>query len=124
MAAPSGDFSVPGVIAVNVIRILQYVPGQHRHHIRIRRASTPAAVSFRMPASVAAEAGSHPIPHCPMIAFASAISCSDTFSTNPLDVVTSSNALGQETGSPILIAVASVAGCSTGRKSDPRCMKS
>ena len=47
------------------------------------RAITPAAVSLRIPASVAADAGSQPIPHSPMIAFASAISCSVTFSTTP-----------------------------------------
>ena len=73
----------------------------------------PAAVSFRIPASVAAEAGSDPMPHCPMIAFASAISCSLTFSTIPLVTVISCSALGHETGSPMRMAVASVSGLAT-----------
>ena len=65
-----------------------------------------------MPASVAAEAGSQPMPHWPMIAFASAISCSVTRSTTPFVVSISNCAFGHDTGSPILIAVASVSGCS------------
>ena len=67
-----------------------------------------------MPASVAAIAGSQPMPQRPMIAFASAISCSVTFSTTPPEVATSCSAFGQETGSPILIAVASVCGSVNG----------
>jgi len=43
----------------------------------------PAAVNFLMPASVAAEAGSQPMPQRPMMALASAISCSLTLPTRP-----------------------------------------
>jgi len=80
------------------------------------REMVPAAVSLRMPATVAAEAGSHPIPQSPTMALASAISCSVTFSTTPCELSTSRRAFGQDTGSPILIAVARVSGWVTARK--------
>lgn len=72
------------VVLVDVIRVLQDVAREDRHHVRVR-SHYPAAVSFLIPASVAAEAGSQPMPHWPMIALASAISCSVTLSTTPLE---------------------------------------
>ena len=62
---------------------------------------TPRAQSFLAPASEAAEAGSQPIPLRPMIALASAISCSVTDSTTPPLVCTSRSAFSHETGAPI-----------------------
>ena len=54
-------------------------PPPRPHRARI----TPDSVSLRIPARVAADAGSQPIPHRPITALASAISCSVTFSTTP-----------------------------------------
>ena len=67
----------------------EHFPLEPPSHLRPRESRAPASVSFRIPASVAAEAGSQPMPHCPMMALASAISCSLTFSTTPLVTVTS-----------------------------------
>ena len=60
------------------------------------RRITPAEVSLRIPASVAADAGSQPIPHLPITALASAISCSVTFSTTPSLTSSSCSAFGQD----------------------------
>ncbi len=95
------------MVLVDVIRILQNMPGQHRENLFFRL-DWPAATSLRIPATVVAEAGSHPIPSRPIIAFASAISCSLTLITCPRDRKTARKLFRQETGAPILIAVASV----------------
>ena len=81
---PVGIFELAGVVAINVIGVLQHIAGQHRDHIRV--AAHDARRSLRMPARVAAEAGSQPMPHRPITALASAISCSVTFSTTPPEV--------------------------------------
>src|SRR2546425_613879 len=67
-----------------------------------------------MPATVVAEAGSHPTPSRPITALASAISRSLTLKTWPPVARTARNDFFQETGEPILMAVARVSGCSTG----------
>ena len=81
-------------------------PRPHRRPASI----TPAAVSFRIPASVAAEAGSQPIPRARSWLWRRRSPARVTFSTMPRDARTSCNALGQDTGSPMRIAVASVSG--------------
>ena len=62
----AGSRELAGVVAVDVVGVLQDVAGEDRDHIRVAR-MTPAAVSLRMPASVAAEAGSQPMPHWPIM---------------------------------------------------------
>ncbi len=61
-----------------------------------------------MAARVVAEAGSQPILSAPMMALASAMSCSSTEVTQPSLQSTARRAFFQLTGAPILIAVARV----------------
>ncbi len=67
-----------------------------------------------MPATVVAEAGSQPMPSRPMMALASAISCSLTVMMLPCERRTARSAFFHETGAPIFMAVASVRGFATG----------
>ena len=76
-------------------------------------------ISFLIPASVAADAGSQPIPARPITALASAISCSLTLSTTPCVARISFSALGHDTGSPMRMAVARVSGCVTALNAPP-----
>ena len=80
-------------------------------------AITPLSRSFLAPAREQQEAGSAPMPAASSLAFASMISCSVTCSTTPLLQVTARMLFGQETGLPILMAVAMVSGFLTGLNS-------
>src|SRR5579875_3221685 len=81
--------------------------------------TNPPATSFLSPASVTAEAGSHPRPSAPISAFASAISNSETCSQRPPVLWRALTALRHEAGLPIRIAEARVSGTMASNASPP-----
>eukprot|EP00828_Plagiopyla_frontata_P045420 TRINITY_DN7766_c0_g1_i2.p1 TRINITY_DN7766_c0_g1~~TRINITY_DN7766_c0_g1_i2.p1 ORF type:complete len:151 (+),score=17.66 TRINITY_DN7766_c0_g1_i2:66-518(+) len=74
---------------------------------------TPASTSFLAPATEQHDAGSAPMPAASTIALASIISCSETSSTTPLLHSSPRMDFFQDTGLPILMAVAMVSGSLT-----------
>ena len=100
------------VIVAHVIGIFEDMPGEHGDTDSSVESFRPRP-NLRIPATVVAEAGSQPMPSRPIMALASAISCSVTVMMLPCDRSTARSAFFQETGAPIFMAVARVRGLET-----------
>jgi len=113
------DLRGPGVVAVDVVGVLQDISGEDRHHIGVaahdsRRDQLADSRQGGGGGRLAADAA--PANH--------RLGVGDFLFRDLLHhafgTVTSCSAFGQETGSPMRMAVASVWGCSTGRNGSGR----